>query len=178
MSGNIDMAKNRLLNLPEPTDNQEPVTKKYFQDNLPVGGYTEGARVYHNVPQLIPRATWTPLAFNSERYDTDNIHDPVTNNTRLTCKTPGKYISTGHSTFPFHFAGKRLIGIRLNATIPIARHGHTRVISQTDDLSIATIYSLALNDYIELLVYQDSNNVLNLLSEGNYTPEFTIQRIG
>ena len=178
MSGNIEMAKNRLLKLPEPTDEQEPVTKKYFQDNLPVGGYTEGARVYHNVAQSIPPATWTPLAFNSERYDTDNIHDPVTNNTRLTCKTPGKYISTGHISFPFHYAGKRLIAIRLNTTVLIALHGITSIISQTDNLSIATIYSLALNDYIELFVYQDANNALNLLSEGNYTPEFTIQRIG
>ena len=29
MSGNIDMAKNRLLQLPEPTDAQEPATKGY-----------------------------------------------------------------------------------------------------------------------------------------------------
>jgi len=29
MSGNIDMAKNRLLQLPEPTDDQEPATKGY-----------------------------------------------------------------------------------------------------------------------------------------------------
>ena len=29
MSGNIDMAKNRLLELPEPTDDQEPATKGY-----------------------------------------------------------------------------------------------------------------------------------------------------
>ncbi|GAI05556.1 unnamed protein product, partial [marine sediment metagenome] len=29
MSGNIDMAKNRLLKLPAPTDDQEPATKAY-----------------------------------------------------------------------------------------------------------------------------------------------------
>ncbi len=29
MSGNIDMAKNRLLKLPEPIDHQEPATKGY-----------------------------------------------------------------------------------------------------------------------------------------------------
>ena len=178
MSGDIDMAKNRLLQLPPPTDEQEPVTKKYFEDNLPVGGYTEGARVYHNVAQSIPNLTWTPSAFNSERYDTDNIHDPVTNNTRLTCKTPGKYISTGHISFPFHYAGKREIAIRLNAAVLIALHGITSIIAQADILTVATIYSLALNDYIELIVFQDTGNVLNLLSEGNYSPEFTIQRIG
>ncbi|GAI09725.1 unnamed protein product, partial [marine sediment metagenome] len=38
--------------------------------------YTEGARVYHSASQTIPDAIGTYLAFDSERYDTDNIHDP------------------------------------------------------------------------------------------------------
>lgn len=37
MQGDIDMAKYRLLKLPSPTDDQEPVTKKYFEDNPAVG---------------------------------------------------------------------------------------------------------------------------------------------
>ncbi|MBA7568524.1 hypothetical protein ES708_10253 [subsurface metagenome] len=32
MAGNIDMAKNRLLNLPDPTDDQEAARKKYVDD--------------------------------------------------------------------------------------------------------------------------------------------------
>jgi len=37
MAGNIDMAKNRLLELPLPTDNQEAASKSYVDDSIPPG---------------------------------------------------------------------------------------------------------------------------------------------
>ena len=49
-----------------------------------------GAHAYHNAAQSINTASETTLALNSERWDTDSIHDTAVNNSRLTCVTPGK----------------------------------------------------------------------------------------
>ena len=92
MSGNIVMAGQKVEDLPDPVAAQEPVTKQFFEDNLPAGGYTEGAHVFNSVDIVCPSESWHILSFDSERYDTDSIHDTVTNNSRLTCKTPGKYL--------------------------------------------------------------------------------------
>ena len=53
-----------------------------------------GARAHHSSNQSITNNTFTVLSLNSERWDTDSIHDNSTNNSRLTCNTAGKYIIT------------------------------------------------------------------------------------
>ena len=35
-----------------------------------------------------------------------------------------------------------------------------------------TLYELAVNDYVELVVYQSSGGALNVVSSGNHSPEF------
>lgn len=179
MQGDIDMAKNRLLKLPLPVDDQEPVTKKYFEDNLPVGGYTEGARVYHGVNQSIPDSTYTILAFNSERYDTDVIHDNVTNNSRLTCKTAGKYVIMAGLAFYQNATGYRHISIYLSGTTTIAV---LRIINLGPGVApiftVGTIYYLAVNSYVEVRVFQNSGGALVVSRFPDHSPEFMMQRVG
>jgi len=179
MTGDIVMGKNRILKLPAPTDDQEPVTKKYFEDNPPPGGYTEGARAYHSVPQTIPTSTMTDLAFDSERWDTDTIHDLVTNNSRLTCKTAGKYVIMGGVRFAMNATGNRVARIYLNATTIIAYYFVPNAgAAQRTQFVVSTIYDLAVDDYIELTVFQDSGENLDLEAHSNTSPEFMMQRIG
>ncbi len=54
MQGGIDMASFKVENLPDPTANQEPVTRKYFDDNMPSGGgnITIGNYVGNNTEDL------------------------------------------------------------------------------------------------------------------------------
>jgi hypothetical protein len=37
-------------------------------------------------------SVWTTIAYNGEAFDTDTMHDNVTNNSRLTVKTAGYYV--------------------------------------------------------------------------------------
>lgn len=178
MSGNIDMAKNRILRLPLPVDSQEALTLAYYTATIEPQMMNEGARVYHNAAQAIPNNAITTLAFNSERYDTDSIHDTVINNSRLTCKTAGKYIIIGHAAFASAAAIGSAIYIRHQGATIIAQHSEEASVAFAYRIEAATIYDLAVGEYVELRVYQFSGAPLNIVYAPQYSPEFMMQRIG
>ena len=141
-------------------------------------GYDQGARVYHGVDQSISNITNTILSFDNERYDTDTIHDIVTNNSRLTCKTAGKYLIMSTVAFDTNATGRRKAWLLLNG-VTVITMGTVLVLAATDwcVFSLGTIYDLAVNDYVEVLVYQDSGVAL-LVKLGAGSAEFMMQRIG
>lgn len=133
---------------------------------------TPSARVYNNAAIKIANASNVALTFNSERWDTDAIHDTTTNTGRLTCKTAGIYNIYGSVQFAASATGYRYLLIRLNGSTFIASHGHTEVEAIVEDMSISTEYSLAVNDYVELMVHQNSGGALDVNASANYSPEF------
>lgn len=133
------------------------------------------ARVYNSVDQSIPNATGTVLAFDSERFDTDDIHDTTTHNSRLTCNTAGKYQITVQIRWGSSATGFRQVQIRLNAatnicTVRQGAHG-------ADMQVFSTLYDLAVDDYLEVVVYQNSGAALNVGAYGNYSPEFMMVKV-
>jgi Tfp pilus assembly protein FimT len=139
--------------------------------------FQPAARVFHNAAQSITSATTTAIAFNSERYDTDTIHDTVTNNSRLTCKTAGKYAITGQVEFASSATGNRQLFLRLNGATTIAYKTQAAVNGLITNMDVSTQYDLAVNDYLEVLVWQDSGGSLNVNSSGNNSPEFMMARV-
>lgn len=178
MAGDIDMAKNRLLRLPLPLDSQEPLTLAYFTTNIAPYLYNEGARVYHNTNQSIPNLTLTTLAFNSEKFDSDNIHDPVTNNSRLTCRTAGTYLISFNGRWETNATGQRWLVLFWNATRYIAMSTLDVGIPGNFATEMSTIYTLAINDFLQVQVWQDSGGALDIRFVAEYTPNFMMQRIG
>jgi hypothetical protein len=140
-------------------------------------------RVFHNASQSITSSTPTALAFNSERFDTaggsaSTQHDTVTNNSRLTCRYAGKYLITGHVAWPINAAGtQRQTIIRLNGTAYIAWQTVQPSGGHGSETSVATVYDLAVNDYVQLIVNQYSGGALSLPAVGNYSPEFSMVRV-
>jgi hypothetical protein len=135
----------------------------------------QGARVYRDNVQTIPTGAWTPVEFDHETYDTDSIHDNVVNNSRLTCKTAGKYIITGSVTWDGHIGHQRGVSIYLNNATFLA-------ISFSDASTVgywagcvSAIYDLAVNEYVELTVTQSTGGNLNLAVD---VMDFSMQRIG
>lgn len=138
-----------------------------------------GARVYHSAAQAIVTATPTALAFDSERFDTNAIHDTSTNNSRLTCKTAGVYVISASVQFAANATGLRAVNIVVNGSVYIAP---MRFMAVTDAgnaslVTNTTIYQLAVNDYVQVLVQQNSGANLNVLANGNFSPEFSMVRI-
>lgn len=145
-----------------------------------VVGYTQGARVYHDAAQATVSGTPLILALNSERFDTDTIHDPVTNNSRLTCKTAGIYMIGANiefSTVAVSFQGSLYILLN-GATIISEQVLRKAAAAGVLQININCIYALAVNNYVEAVVLQDSGAGMNINASGNYSPEFWMQRIG
>ncbi len=140
-------------------------------------------RVYHNAAQSIANNTVTTLAFNSERFDqasgvADTMHDNVTNNSRLTCRYAGVYQITAQVGWAVSAAGSRYVEIRVNNAIPIAlEEKEPETTGTAMATTVSTLYAMAVNDYVEVRVFQDSGGALNVNSTGNWTPEFMMVRV-
>jgi hypothetical protein len=140
-------------------------------------------RVFHNANQSINDVTVTTVAFNSERFDTDTMHDTVTNNSRITFTTAGLYLVTFNGGFAA--AGdysSALAQIRLNGVTGIAEvfAGTQADANENYFITISTVYKFAVADYVEARVWQNNtaNVARNLVALGNISPEFSAVRLG
>lgn len=71
--------------------------------------------VRHSASQtLTTGVTLSPVLFDTERYDTALMHDTVTNNGRLTCRTPGRYRVTLNLSFLSNATGYRQLRLFKN----------------------------------------------------------------
>jgi len=143
-----------------------------------------GARVYKAADQAISNNTDTAINFDSERYDTNTLHDTVTNNTRITISAgagAGKYLIGCNIRFEANATGTRVVAIKLNGstiigqsrTNAVAEGGFSTVIPP-----LGIIYDMSVSDYVEIIVTQTSGGSLNVQATGNYSPEFWIQKVG
>lgn len=119
--------------------------------------------VFHSVSVSIATATPTFLAANSELYDNNGMHSTVTNNSRITAVTAGRYLVIGSMEYASSATGYRSIAIRANGTdiyegttVPAVSGAVTRI-------SMARTVVLAANDYVEAQAYQASGGNLNVL---------------
>ena len=135
------------------------------------------ARVYNTANIPIASGAATAVTYTSERYDTDAIHDIATNNSRLTCKTAGIYSIVGRIMFAANVTGTRQLDLRLNGTTVIDTSFDGGPTVAGCFLKVVAQYQLAVNDYVELVAYQSSGANLNILTAGNYSPEFEMVRV-
>jgi hypothetical protein len=130
-----------------------------------------GASVYGSAYQSVAQLTETVLTWNSENYDTDNIHSTSTNTDRLTVPTgkAGKWLVSGMIATGQTSGGYIEIYITINgaaAAFPIASSGGSFLRQST--IVLSKIYDLAAGDYIRAVAYQN-NNGGNLNVGGSYT---------
>lgn len=114
--------------------------------------------------QSISTNTDTIITWDQEKYDTDNMHDNSTNNSRITIKTAGKYSLITQSEWANQDSGIRELTILKNGTTIIARILHT-----ADDQAQRTLGwqgELAVNDYVELRVRHAAPGNLNFIGTG------------
>lgn len=145
---------------------------------VPASGAADlSARVYHNVDQSCPTGAWTTLAFNTERFDTDTIHDTVTNNSRLTCKTAGKYLIIALVFIQSNATGERHVKVVHNGTTSVAYTSTNAGPSMGVIVQAVSLWDMAVNDYVEVAVFQNSGISLNAVYSSAMSPEFMMIKI-
>lgn len=127
--------------------------------------------------KTITTSTLTAIDWDTEDYDTDNLHNNATNPTRVTIKTAGIYSVKGHVTWAAAATGVREAFLQVN--------GATRIddfvgIPGGDvvDCPLSTDYSLNPGDYIELIVFQNAGANRDVSAAANRTPFLAVARIG
>lgn len=120
----------------------------------PSGGTDISCLVYHSVDQAIPNNTYTTLTFDSEVYDTDGMHDPAVNPSRLTIQTAGKYMIWATGAWEAHGTGDRLVQIRSNGTrLEALNQVRSAAMGNTINGAIQVV-ALDVGDYLEAEVRQ------------------------
>jgi hypothetical protein len=119
-------------------------------------------RLTSSTDQTLSDGTWADLAFNTETYDTDAMHDPSTNNTRITIKTAGKYLITGQVFIKAGDVSVRAAAIRYNNTADLAATTFSATAVYDDTwLNLSLQYGCAVNDYLTLRAAQWSGGNLD-----------------
>lgn len=148
-----------------------------IRDNVTFLANPPACRVYHNAAQSIANAAETPVAFNSERFDTDSMHDTATNNTRITFNTAGIYVVTFSGQWASDVDGIRQATIKLNGATHLAFDVRP-ALSGTYGFHVSTVYKFAAASYVEATVFHVAGAALNLNSGADYTPEFSAVWVG
>jgi len=133
-------------------------------------------RVTHSVDISIN--AFTVLPFDTERFDTDTMHDTSTNNSRLTCKTAGLYLIIGQADFlNTPHASYRTLRIRLNGPTDLVQSSNPHPINRDDvRLVVTTLWNLAVDDYVELAAVAGES--INIEKVSNASPEFMMVKVG
>lgn len=116
----------------------------------------------------ITTATWTAVTLNDgEAWDTDAIHDLVTNPSRLTFTTPGIYLITYRAELAPDAGGTyREAGIRKNGATFLDVDRQAPNASLGARLGKSLVQNFVNGDYVELVVRHDKGSDLNLLGDG------------
>ena len=130
-------------------------------------------RVRNSAALLIANTTTTALTFDTEDFDVGAMHSTVTSTDRITVPTggAGAYLCGMGVDWATNSAGYRQIFIRTNGTTTIVAEAlPVTTAAAICHQVIVTIASLAVGDYIQMIVNQSSGGNLNVLSSAAWTP--------
>ena len=147
-------------------------------------GTIPAARANNSANQTIAASTPTVISLDGEGFDTTNLHDTATNNSRLTAPVTGVYQINGRVHWDNDAAGVRQLRIEKNLGLPVAKTIAEAMdtASATDGLTqnVSTISHLSAGDYVELRVSQQNltATAVDTLADPGFAPELSMAWIG
>lgn len=141
-----------------------------------------GCSLYNSGNYTISNNTDTKLGFDTEFFDTDGFHSTSTNTSRITIPSgkAGKYLVCVFSGFAANTTGNRQLSIwRNNFTGTPSRAFNLLFTGSNAGPAMAgsAIIDLAVGDYVEAVVYQNSGGNLTVYGGANDTI-FSVQYLG
>lgn len=129
------------------------------------------AVLYQANVQAITNVTDTAIQFDSTVVDSYNGHSNVTNNTRYVAQVAGYYQVMGTISYQQNSTGGRLVRLRKNGSTEIQSSASEQPPSNDFNCVMSTPsvqVFLAVNDYIEVIGFQDSGGSLNTVTTTQY----------
>jgi hypothetical protein len=119
-------------------------------------------KVKRSSTQSIPSGTETAVAWNAEDYDSELMHDNASNPSRLVCRTAGTYAIWAAPEFSANGTGVRFSQVWINNILNVrspllVADGLTLI-----GMPIYVEALLAVDDFVEIKVFQNSGAALNL----------------
>ena len=116
-------------------------------------------RVYSSAAQTADNNVDQVITFNQESYDTDNMHDNSTNNSRIKATTAGKYMIVVNVEWAANGTGWRNHYLRHSSGDTIASTRLNTVAAPSKCVvSFTGVWNFAANEYVELKVAQNSGS--------------------
>lgn len=102
---------------------------------------------------------------DADAFDVGAMHNPASNNTRLTVPSggDGTYLIGGQGAFAANSTGERRLDLRINGSTTIAQ-SRGAAITNIMAIQIVTFYALAAGDFVELGAGQTSGGALDSLN--------------
>jgi hypothetical protein len=143
-----------------------------------VHAFNKSCRLWNNATQSIPNETPTAITFNTEKWDTDDMHSLISNTHLITCKTAGTYAIVASMEFSPSGTGNRQLYIYKNATeLQIYAIEWSPAPLNSQLLWVFCLVNLEINDTIQAKAYQNSGGALNSLANNPYTPQLSATRL-
>lgn len=148
------------------TDPGDPLTAAWCDQARDNGEFfvdPPACSVFGSSAQSVPDSSPTPLTANSESFDNDSMHSTVTNTSRLTMQTAGRYLCVATATFAADVDGFRRLTFRVDGTT-----SHTAVTAPVSSGSvnagITGVRALVLNagQYVEVLATHSAGAALDV----------------
>ena len=113
-----------------------------------------GCAVYNSATQNVSTSSNTTLTADSELYDLDSMHSTVTNTSRITATTAGKYRIGALVEWDSDATGRREVYLLVNGTTVHTLTIGNAVAGMTQNGT--KILTLSAGDYVEVRVWQNS----------------------
>src|SRR5215471_21599594 len=134
-------------------------------------------RVYRSTAQSINAGTWTPISFDTVRYDVGpSPHWAAGSPTRLTCQVAGTYMVWGTVQWGTGSGSQRTASIVLNGTVYLSQGGVRGVTLSggAGDNPISNtpvIVRLNVGDYVELQAWHNNSAALSTSASDGATAQ-------
>lgn len=156
----------------------DEIIKQIEQLSTPVDNNFASCRVYHSANQAIATgAGGGTLNFDSERWDTDGLHDKVTLNNTIFINRTGKWAVGVGIRYEFNAAGYRGVQLVKNGTIVIGSSIVQAAPVNPTDLGVHVIYEFIAGEYVSIFTSQNSGGNLNVVAAADQSPEFWVHRL-
>ena len=121
-------------------------------------------RVSKSAGELVPDNHFTALTFDTEDYDTADLHSTTTDTSRLTAPVAGIYRVSALMNWTENGTGDRVLVLARNGFFgsPPVQNQQQGISERPVTAEVSTEIKLAAGDYVEFIVFQRSGGPLNI----------------